>query len=126
MSTTIPCFKYPKRCIQYLINHPHKPILYPSNSYHGSNFIILTCSGDQVEDYITQNCLGRHQYSDHALILNRRIHVSGIIHTILGVSLLWTFQIKSAVASASTGEEIHYMYKSIKNTKDIQRYMEDL
>ena len=46
-----------KRCVQYLASIPHKPIFYPYNSYDGSNFVRLTWSGDQVEDYKTQNFL---------------------------------------------------------------------
>ena len=46
-----------KCCTQYLDSNPHNPIFYPSNSYGGSNFIGLTWSGDQVEDYTTNNCL---------------------------------------------------------------------
>ena len=38
-----------KSCIKYLANHPHKPIIYPSNYYDGSNVIRLTCIGNQVE-----------------------------------------------------------------------------
>ena len=37
-----------------------------------SNVIRLTWSGNQVEDYITQNCLERNQDADHARILNIR------------------------------------------------------
>ena len=46
---TLPGFLFIKRCVQYLAGHPHKPILYPSNSYYGPNAIIITWSGNQVE-----------------------------------------------------------------------------
>ena len=49
----LPSFQGIKRCVQYLTIHPHKPILYPSNSYDGSNFIKLTWSKNQVEDHTT-------------------------------------------------------------------------
>ena len=55
VSPTIPGFQVIKRCVQCLGSHPHKPIFYPSNSYYGSNVIILTWSGNKVEDYTTQN-----------------------------------------------------------------------
>ena len=54
---TIPGFQCIKRCIKYLDNRPHTPILYPSNYYDGSNIIRLTWSGNQVKDYKTQNYL---------------------------------------------------------------------
>ena len=47
-------------CAQYLASHPHKPILYPSEYYYGSNFIILTWSGNQVEDCTTHNYMEYH------------------------------------------------------------------
>ena len=50
-----------KRCVQYLSNHLHKTIFYPSNSYYGSNVIRLTWSGNQVEYYTTHNHLECHQ-----------------------------------------------------------------
>ena len=86
VAPTLPGFQGTKRCFQYLASHPHKPIFYPYNSYDGSNVIILTWSGNQVEDYTTQNCLECHKYADHAIIINRRQSVSGILHTLLGVA----------------------------------------
>ena len=44
----LPGFQGIKRCVQYLAGHPHKPIIYPSNSYDGSNVIRLTWIGNQV------------------------------------------------------------------------------
>ena len=61
-----------KRFIRYLFSHPHKPIFYLSDSYDGSNFIRLTWSSNEVEDYTTHNCLECHQDADHARIINRR------------------------------------------------------
>ena len=40
-------------CVQYVAIHPHKRIFYPSNYYYGSNAIILTWSGNQIEYYTT-------------------------------------------------------------------------
>ena len=99
---TLPGFQGLKRCVQYLARHPHKPIFYPSNSYDGSNVIRLTWSGNQVEDHTTQNCLEFHQHEDHAIIINRKRSVSGIIHTLLGVAVCWKVQIQPAIASDST------------------------
>ena len=82
-------FQCIKLCIKYLDSHPHKPIFCPSNYYGGSNFIRITCSGNQVKDYTTQNCLECHQDADCARIINRRQSVSGILHTLLGVSVCW-------------------------------------
>ena len=48
VAPTLPVFQGIKRCIKYLASHPHKPILYPSNNYDGSNVIRLTWSGNQV------------------------------------------------------------------------------
>ena len=80
VAPTLPGFQGIKRCVQYLVNHPHKPIFYPYNSYDGSNVIRLTLSGNQVEDYTTHNFLEFHQYSNHSRIINRRRSVSGILH----------------------------------------------
>ena len=55
MAPNLLCFQRIKRCIQYLASHPHKPIFYLSNYYDGSDVIRLTWSGNQVEDYKTQN-----------------------------------------------------------------------
>ena len=57
VAPTLPGFQGIKRCVQYMASHPHKYIFYTSNSYYGSNFISLTCSGNQVEDHTTQNFL---------------------------------------------------------------------
>ena len=40
----LPGFQGIKSCIQHRDSHPHKPIFYPTNSYDGSNIIILTWS----------------------------------------------------------------------------------
>ena len=98
---TIPVFQGLKRCIQYLASHPHN-FFYPYNYYDGSNIIRITWIGNQVEDYTNQNCLQCHKYEDHARNLNIRQKVSGIIHTLLGVYILWKVQIKTAVTSDST------------------------
>ena len=57
VAPNIPGFQGIKNCINNLASHPHKPIFYPSNYYDGSNIIRLTWSGNQVEDYTTQDCL---------------------------------------------------------------------
>ena len=72
VAPNLPGFQGIKRCVQYMDSHPHKPIIYPSNSYDESNAISLTWSGNQVEDYTTKNCLECHQDADHVRILNRR------------------------------------------------------
>ena len=87
VAPTLPGFQGIKQCVQYLDSHPHKPIFYPSNYYYGSTVIRLTCSGNQVEDHTTQNCLECNQYADHARIINRRRSVLGIIHTLFGVAV---------------------------------------
>ena len=50
LAHTIPILQGIKCCVQYLASHPHKNKFYPSNYYYESNVIILTCSGNQVED----------------------------------------------------------------------------
>ena len=54
VAPNLPGFQGIKLCVQYLDSHTHKIIFYPSNYYDGSNAIILTWSGNQVEYYITQ------------------------------------------------------------------------
>ena len=49
MAPTLPGFQGLKCCIKHIASHPHKPIVYPSNSYFGTNFIILTWIRNQVE-----------------------------------------------------------------------------
>ena len=61
VSPTLPGFQGRKRCIKYMSSHTHKPILYPYNSYYGSNLIRLAWSGDKVEDYTIQNGLEYYQ-----------------------------------------------------------------
>ena len=87
LSPTLHGFQGIKRCILYLDSHQHKPIFYPSNYYYGSNIIRLTRSGNKVEDHTTQNFLECHQDAYHDIILNIRQSVSGIINTLLGVSV---------------------------------------
>ena len=50
----------------------------------------------------------------------------GIIHTLLGVSVCWKVQIRPAIASDSTDGESICIYKAVKKTKVIRRYMEAL
>ena len=126
MAPTLRGFQGIKQCVQYLASHPHKPIFYPSNYDYGSNVIKLTWSGDQVDYHTTKNCLEYHQDADHARIFNRRRSVSCIIHTLLGASVCWKLQIHPAIASDSTDGEIRCMYKAVKKTKVIRRYMEAL
>ena len=76
--------------------------MYTSNYYDGSNDIILTWSGNKVEDYTTQNCLQCHQDSYHSRIINIIQSVSGILHTLLGVDVFYKVQIQPCIASDST------------------------
>ena len=86
VAPTLPDFQCIKCCVQYLASHPHNPIFYPYNFYYGSNVISFTWSGNHVEDHTTHNCVECHQDVDHAIILNIRRSVLGIIHTLLGVA----------------------------------------
>ena len=106
VSPTLPGFQVIKECVQYLASHPHKPIFYPYNYYDGSNVIRLTWSVYQVEYHTTQHFLECHQDVDHTIFLNIRLSVSGIIHTLLGVSVCWKVQIQPAIESDSTDGEI--------------------
>ena len=115
MAPNLPGFQGIKRCMQYLAINHHKPIYYPLNYYYVSNVIRLTWSGTQVEYYTTQNCLERNKGTDHAIIINIRRSVLGIIHTLLGVKLFWKIQIQPDVSSNSTDVKIRYMYKAVNN-----------
>ena len=87
VAPTLTSFQGIKQFIQYIVGHPHNPIIFcPSTSYYGSNVIRLTCRGDQVEEYTTQNCIECHHDADHGRIINRRRSVSGIIHSFIGIT----------------------------------------
>ena len=77
--------------------------------YDGSNGTIIKWSGNQVEEYTTRNFQECHQDADHAIILNIRRSVSGIINTLLGVAICWKVRIKLTVTSDSTDVEIRFM-----------------
>ena len=87
VAPTLPGFQIIKRCVQYLASHPHKLIFHPYNSYYGLNVTRLTCIGNKVKDYTTQNCLECHQDAYHARITKKVQSVSGNIHTVLGVAV---------------------------------------
>ena len=123
VAPTLPGFQGIKRCVQYLTSHPQKCIFYPSNSYEGSNFIGLTCSGNQFEDHTTHTCLKCHQDADNAIIINRRRSISCIIHTMIGVAVLWKVQIQPAIAYEPNDRKMICMYKYVKETKVIWIYM---
>ena len=67
-----------------------------------------------------------HQDADCARIVNRRRSFWCITHTLLGVAVCWKVHIQPAIASDSNDGEIRCMYKSVKKTKVIRRYMEAL
>ena len=102
MAPNLPGIQGIKLCVQYLASNSHKTIFYPSNSYDVSKFIRLTWSGNQVEDHKTQIFLECNQNSDHARFINRRRSVSGILYTMLGVSVFWKVHIQPDIASDST------------------------
>ena len=93
VAPNIPGFQGIKQYIQYLDINPYTPIFYPSNYYDESNVIRLTLSGNKSEDYTTHNCLEFHNYAYHAIIINRRQSVSGIIYNLLGVAVFWKVNI---------------------------------
>ena len=66
-------------------------------------------SGNQVEDYTTQNCLEFHQDADNGIIIDRSWSVSGIVHTILGIVVFCKVHIKPDLASESTNGDIRCM-----------------
>ena len=92
-----------------MASHPHKTIIYPYNSYYGSNIIRLTWSGNKVEGCTTQNFLEYHQDAGDSIIINRRRSFSGLIHTLLGVAVLCKVHIQPSVASVFTYRQIRYM-----------------
>ena len=92
-------------------------------SYDESNVIRLTWSGNQVEDNKTHNYLECYQYADHARVFNIIWSVSGIINTLLGVSVFQKVHIQPAIESESTDGEIRCMYKAVKKKMFIRRYM---
>ena len=71
MTPNVTVFQGLKQCIQYLTSNLRKQIFNPSKYYNVSNVIRLALSGNQVEDYMSHNCLECHQYEDHYIILNR-------------------------------------------------------
>ena len=77
-----------------------------------------------MEDYTTKYCLEYHQDADNTRIINIRLSVSGIIHTLLGITVSWKLQIQPAVESESTDGEILCMYKDVNKTKSICWYTE--
>ena len=126
VTPTFPDLQGINRCIQYLASHHHKPILYPSNYHDGSNFIRLTWNGNQSEDYTTLLFKNAIKIQIMLEFLNRRRSVSGIIRALLGVSVFWKVQNQPYVAYDSTDGKIRYVYKDVKKTNSIQRYMEAL
>ena len=98
VAPTIPGLQSIKHSIIYMDSYPHKTKIYPSNSYYGSNIIILTCRWNQVEDYINYNFLQCHQDADHARSLKRIRQVSGSIHTTFGVSVFYKVQFNPSIA----------------------------
>ena len=87
VAPNIPGFQGINQCVKYRARRSHKPTFYLSNYYDESNSIRIIFSGNQVKDYITQNCLEYHQNADSASIINIRWSVSGIIHTLIGVAV---------------------------------------
>ena len=57
VAPTLPGFQDINLFVQYLASQPHKPILYPSHSYDGSNFIRLTWS---LHDALPISCRSQH------------------------------------------------------------------
>ena len=123
---TLPGFQVLKSFIQFLTTHIHKPIFYLSNNYYGFYVISIIWSGYQIEYYTTCNFLECHQDADHVGIINRWKYVSGIIHTLLGVSVCWKIKINNSVSSYSTYGETHCLYKAVKNTKYFQCYTDSI
>ena len=126
VATTLYYFQGLKCYIQDLASYSHKTIFHPSSYYDISNVIRLTWSGNKTEDHTTHNYLECHKYADHAVIINRRRSVSGIIHALFGVAEWWKLQIQLYVASDYTGKTIRYMRKNLKKIKAIWQYMKSL
>ena len=87
VASTLPGFQGIKCCVKYLASNTHKPIFYPYDYYDGSNVIRPTWSGNQVEDYTIKNFIEWHKYGNHDRTINRRRSVSGILYTLIGVSV---------------------------------------
>ena len=106
IAPNLPGFQGIKSRVQYMDSHLHKPIFYPSNYCGGSNVIIITWSGNKVEDNTKENCLECHQYTDHYRTLNIRRSVSGILRALLGFSVCCKLYIRPDISSESTDGEI--------------------
>ena len=78
-------------------SHPYKPIC------DSSNVIILTWSGNQVEDCTTHNFLECLQDANHERLINKRPSFWDIIHTIFGVDVCCKVHTQPDIASKYTG-----------------------
>ena len=72
------------------------------------------------------NFLEYHKDEDHAIIINIKRSVSGILHTFLGTDVFWKVHIQLDIAPDSTYELIRRMYKDLYKDKVIRRYTEYL
>ena len=88
------------------------PIIIQITSWMTGFRLYPTSDKEHYQDHTTHNCLECHQYADHARIINIRRPVSGIIHTLIGVSFCLKVQIQPAIAYKSIDIEIRCMYKS--------------
>ena len=66
---------------------------------------------NQVEEHTTHNALEFHQYSDHARNINIRQSVSGILHTLIDIYVLFKVHIQPAISYDSTDGNIYTCIK---------------
>ena len=71
-------FKVSKTFMEIIATYIHKPIFYPQNYHDDYNIIRIAWSEEQVDYYITHNCLEFYQDAYHTRIRIRKRYVSRI------------------------------------------------
>ena len=98
--------------LEYLIQHIHEPIFYPSRKLPSEEIITYHWSPHQSTSYSTFGLLVLYSDSAFASILPHRHSMQSNITTLNGVAIDWACNIQSKVAADSTNVEITTLYST--------------
>ena len=95
-------------------------------SVEKQTFIITSCSGGQYEDHLTKNGLERQQDFFHIRDITKRSFIYETVHTLVGVSISWKFQMHPSISCYYKKSEVRCMYKDVNDAKNIRLYIGSL
>ena len=108
--------------MNYLLNHLHEPIFYPSPLLWDHEIVTYAWSPTQQSSHTTFGSIVLYSDSAFANILPHRLLMQYHIATLNGVAIDWTSNIQTKIAADSTDAEVITLYSTCHKVITYQHF----